>query len=168
MMQPFCWLQAISAMESQLINNISLDPEVGEEDALSPVRIVSPKEETTQNSSGNEYFESSPSKGDKGQEEQFLTEDQASVLVNSEDIHQKGSVSVGIWDKDDMIGSLQKISSYKSFLEHLDQQLNKIEGELLAVLRLSTLTLENIDTPKNSKLQQLRDILKSVRDIRLR
>ncbi|WJZ98950.1 hypothetical protein VitviT2T_017437 [Vitis vinifera] len=158
---------AISVKESQLINNVSLDLEVGGEDALSPVRIVSPKEETTENSNENEYFDFRPSEVGKGQEEQFLTDNQASVLLNSEDI-QQGNVNVGIWDKDDMIGSLQQISSYQSFLEHLDQQLSKIEGELVAVLRLSTLILENEGKPKNSKLQQTMDILESVRGIRLR
>lgn len=159
--------EAISVKESQLINNVSLDLEVGGEDALSPVRIVSPKEETTENSNENEYFDFRPSEVGKGQEEQFLTDNQASVLLNSEDI-QQGNVNVGIWDKDDMIGSLQQISSYQSFLEHLDQQLSKIEGELVAVLRLSTLILENEEKPKNSKLQQTMDILESVRGIRLR
>lgn len=159
--------EAISVKESQLINNVSLDLEVGGEDALSPVRIVSPKEETTENSNENEYFDFRPSEVGKGQEEQFLTDNQASVLLNSEDI-QQGNVHVGIWDKDDMIGSLQQISSYQSFLEHLDQQLSKIEGELVAVLRLSTLILENEEKPKNSKLQQTMDILESVRGIRLR
>ncbi|XP_002283630.1 uncharacterized protein LOC100245557 isoform X2 [Vitis vinifera] len=159
--------EAISVKESQLINNVSLDLEVGGEDALSPVRIVSPKEETTENSNENEYFDFRPSEVGKGQEEQFLTDNQASVLLNSEDI-QQGNVNVGIWDKDDMIGSLQQISSYQSFLEHLDQQLSKIEGELVAVLRLSTLILENEGKPKNSKLQQTMDILESVRGIRLR
>lgn len=159
--------EAISVKESQLINNVSLDLEVGGEDALSSVRIVSPKEETTENSNENEYFDFRPSEVGKGQEEQFLTDNQASVLLNSEDI-QQGNVNVGIWDKDDMIGSLQQISSYQSFLEHLDQQLSKIEGELVAVLRLSTLILENEEKPKNSKLQQTMDILESVRGIRLR
>lgn len=159
--------EAVSVKESQLINNVSLDLEVGGEDALSPVRIVSPKEETTENSNENEYFDFRPSEVGKGQEEQFLTENQASVLLNSEDI-QQGNVNVGIWDKDDMIGSLQQISSYQSFLEHLDQQLSKIEGELVAVLRLSTLIWENEEKPKNSKLQQTMDILESVRGIRLR
>lgn len=159
--------EAISVKESQLINNVSLDLEVGGEDALSPVRIVSPKEETTENSNENEYFDFRPSEVGKGQEEQFLTDNQASVLLISEDI-QQGNVNVGIWDKDDMIGSLQQISSYQSFLEHLDQQLSKIEGELVAVLRLSTLILENEEKPKNSKLQQTMDILESVRGIRLR
>ena len=167
MMRSLCWFQAISVKESQLINNVSLDLEVGGEDALSPVRIVSPKEETTENSNENEYFDFRPSEVGKGQEEQFLTDNQASVLLNSEDI-QQGNVNVGIWDKDDMIGSLQQISSYQSFLEHLDQQLSKIEGELVAVLRLSTLILENEGKPKNSKLQQTMDILESVRGIRLR
>lgn len=159
--------EAISVKESQIISNVSLDLEVGGEDALSPVRIVSPKEETTENSNENEYFDFRPSEVGKGQEEQFLTDNQASVLLNSEDI-QQGNVNVGIWDKDDMIGSLQQISSYQSFLEHLDQQLSKIEGELVAVLRLSTLILENEEKPKNSKLQQTMDILESVRGIRLR
>ncbi|KAL6329052.1 hypothetical protein AAG906_007342 [Vitis piasezkii] len=158
--------EAISVKESQLINNVSLDLEVGGEDALSPVRIVSPKEETTENSNENECFDFRPSEVGKGQEEQFLTDNQASVLLNSEDI-QQGNVNVGIWE-DDMIGSLQQISSYQSFLEHLDQQLSKIEGELVAVLRLSNLILENEEKPKNSKLQQTTDILESVRGIRLR
>lgn len=160
-------VQAISVKESQLINNVSLDLEVGGEDGLSPVRIVSPKEESTENSNQHEYFDSRPSEIDKRQEAQFFSNNEASVLLNSEDIQQT-TVNAGIWDKDDMIGGLQQIFSYQSFLEHLDQQLSKIEVELVAVLRLSHLILENEEKPKNLKLQQTMDILERIRGIRLR
>ena len=144
-----------------------MDLEVSGEDASSPVRIVSPKEETTENSNENEYFDSRPSEIDKGQETQCLANNQASVLLNSDDI-QQSTVNAGIWDKDDMIGSLLQISSYHSFLEHLDQQLSKIEVELVAVLRLSDLILENEEKPKHLKLKQTMDILESIHRIRLR
>ncbi|KAF8408961.1 hypothetical protein HHK36_005031 [Tetracentron sinense] len=167
MIRSHMWFQAISVKETQLIGNVALDLEVGREDASTPVRIISPKEDTADYSNEKEDFFQISMKLDEDQEQQFQTEFQENLPINHqhEDI-EEGNVTTGIWNEDDMISNLNGISSYEDFLKHLDQQLNKIEVELVTVLRLSNLVLESKEKPKNSKVQQTKEILQSVRGIR--
>ena len=47
-------------------------------------------------------------------------------------------------------------------MEHIDQELSKIEAELVTILRVSTLVLDSKETPKNLKVQQTQEILESI------
>lgn len=64
--------------------------------------------------------------------------------------------------------SLEGISSYEQFLEHLDLQLTNIEAELVNVLRFSNMVLEGGEKSQNLKLQQTKEILEAVYGIRKR
>lgn len=67
-----------------------------------------------------------------------------------------------------LASSLNELSSYEDFVEHLDQQLNNIEAELKTFLRFSNMILEGEGTSIYLKLQQATEILEGVSRIRRR
>ncbi|XP_030932196.1 uncharacterized protein LOC115957977 [Quercus lobata] len=148
--------KAISLKESQLVGNVALDLEVSNENAPSPVWIITPKQENKEDL--NENIEVEPHVLD--------LDGQQAVGKEPEDI--QASLSVGIWNDNDLIHGLSGISSYDEFLEHIDQELSKIEAELVTILRVSTLVLDSKETPKNSKVQQTQELLESICGIRKR
>lgn len=163
------WFQAVSLKERQLIGNVALDLEVAGEDASSPVRIVSPTTEATEDLVVTNEFGSDDQKFNDDQELQSKTDNQAILPVDPQqegllEGFSPGVISVG----DEISGSLRGISSFGGFLEHLDEQLNKIEAELDTVLRVSTLVLASEDKTKNFKVQQALELLESIRGIRQR
>lgn len=161
------WFQAISLKESQLVGNVGLDLEVGNENAPSPVRIITPKQE---NKDLNENIEVEPHvlELDGQQDLQLCSEIEESLLVGKEPEDIQASLSVGIWNDNDLISGLNGMSSYDEFLEHIDQELSKIEAELVTILRVSTFVLDSKETPKNSKVQQTQELLESICGIRKR
>ena len=60
------------------------------------------------------------------------------------------------------------IDPFGGFLEHMDEQLNGIESELVTVLRVSALLLGGEEKTKNFKVQQTTELLESIRVIRQR
>uniref|UniRef100_A0A7N2MCZ5 Uncharacterized protein n=1 Tax=Quercus lobata TaxID=97700 RepID=A0A7N2MCZ5_QUELO len=98
----------------------------------------------------------------------FLKNPEESLPVGKEPEDIQASLSVGIWNDNDLIHGLSGISSYDEFLEHIDQELSKIEAELVTILRVSTLVLDSKETPKNSKVQQTQELLESICGIRKR
>lgn len=147
--------EVISVKEMELIGNVASDFEFAREYSSSPVRIVSPKEETMIPRSNDEEL-------------QVLAEDEAKVSNNNELDDFERFLNMGIWNEDELASSLKGIFSYEDFLKHLDQQLNKIEEELGIVLRLSTLVLESEEKKKNAKLLQTTEIFESICAIRER
>ncbi|KAL5859010.1 hypothetical protein ACOSQ4_000306 [Xanthoceras sorbifolium] len=160
--------EAISVKETQLIGNVALDLEVEREDTSRLVRIVSPKQKVKEGA--NEDKDSNPNAlklGDTSDQiMQFSTESQVSPLIDKdmEDCQESIGVEIGI--EENTISSLRGISSFYGFLEHLDQQLNNIEAELVSILNVSTLILNDKETPKYLKVQQVIELLESVRDMR--
>lgn len=154
--------QAISVKETQLIQNIASDVDIGSKDASSTVRIVSPKDEDTRNQNEDDDLELKAMKYGADQLLQVDTEGQADQQfldsVDNQDFRNEA----------DIIYSLKGISSYEDFIEHLDQQLNKIETELVMVLGVSTMLLEKNEKPQNSKVQQTEELLEGIRTIRER
>ncbi|KAM3699001.1 hypothetical protein ACJW31_06G229000 [Castanea mollissima] len=122
--------KAISLKESQLVGNVALDFEVGNENAPSPVRIITPKQE------------------------------------NKEDLNENVEVEPHVLELDGQ-QDLQLCSEIEESLP-VDQELSKIEAELVTVLRVSTLVLDSKETPKNSKVQQTQELLESICGIRKR
>ncbi|KAL6975995.1 hypothetical protein U1Q18_024789 [Sarracenia purpurea var. burkii] len=154
--------------ETQLIDNVASDLDIGREDASCTVRIVSPKDEETRNLNEDEDIDSNTIKISEDQVLQVSTEGREDQSIgNSVDILM-GSLIGNIQDEADVINSLKRISSYEVFIEHLDCQLSKIEAELVMVLKLSTLVLEDNEKHKNSKVQQTLELLEGVRLIRER
>ncbi|KAK0590709.1 hypothetical protein LWI29_030696 [Acer saccharum] len=158
--------EAISVKETQLIGNVALDLEVDREHPL--VRIVSPKQKVEEGA--NEDKDSEPNAlklGDTGnQVMQFFTDSRAIPLIDKDVNDCQGSLGVEIGVEENTISSLRGISSFYSFLEHLDQQLNNIEAELVTILNVSTLILNDKEKPKNLKVQQAIELLESIRGIR--
>ncbi|CAK9178819.1 unnamed protein product, partial [Ilex paraguariensis] len=159
-------MYAISVKETQLIGNVALGLEVGREDVSIPIRIVSPREPVTGNSDENKDIDPNTLKLSGDQEFQVNAQSQADPPAANEPDNLKELSVEGIWNEPGTPHSLNGISSYEEFLEHLDQQLNKMEAELATVLRFSTLVLEGDEKPKNSKLQQTVEILGGIRGIR--
>jgi hypothetical protein len=163
------WFQAISLKENQLVGNVSLDLEVGREDAPSPVRVISPKQENTEDLNENKEFEPNMLELDGREDLQSYSESQESLPVDKEpEDLVEASLSVGIQNEDDIISSLNGISSYEDFLERLDQDLSNIEAELLTILKVSTLILDSNETGKNSRVQETLELLEGIRGIRKR
>ncbi|PON73077.1 forkhead-associated domain protein [Trema orientale] len=160
--------QAISMKERQLIGNVALDLEVIHEDASSPVRIVSPTAEGSEDMVATEESESNDQKFNDNQELQSSTDTEASLPVDQEQGDLQGSLPGVMSVGDETSSSLRGLTSFGDFLQHLDEQLNKIEEELLTVLRVSTLVLDNEEKTNNFKVQQAQDLLESIRGIRQR
>ncbi|XP_062152825.1 uncharacterized protein LOC133861124 isoform X3 [Alnus glutinosa] len=160
--------EAVSLNESQLVGNVSLDLEVGREDAPSPVRIISPKQENTEDLNENKEFEPNMLELDGTEDLQLHSEGQENLPVDKEAEDLEASPSVGIQNEDDSVSSLNGISSYEDFLEHLDKDLSNIEAELLTILRVSTLILDSNETGKNSRVQETLELLEGIHGIRKR
>ncbi|XP_049402598.1 uncharacterized protein LOC125866302 [Solanum stenotomum] len=158
--------EAISMREKQLIGNVALDLEIAIDDAPSPVRIVSPKDDNADNSDENENVDLETIKLDDSQELQAPYDGNADLKSDNELINLEASTSGNMSKEADRINSLKGVSSYEEFLEHIDQQLRDIEVELVTFLRFSSLILENKDKLENSKVQQALDVLEGVHQLR--
>ncbi|RXH67714.1 hypothetical protein DVH24_027861 [Malus domestica] len=156
--------EAISLKEGQLIGNVSLDLEVVREDAFSPVRIVSPAAEVAENLEVGKEFVSN----DLKEETPLLKDNQASLPVKPEGEDLREPLNRGAWNEDETISSLKGITSFDSFLEHLDHQLKKIEAELITILRISTLVVDSQEKSRNFKVQKTMELLDSVSGVRQR
>ncbi|OMP14099.1 hypothetical protein COLO4_00303 [Corchorus olitorius] len=159
--------EAITVKETQLIGNVASDSELGGEDDSSPVHIISPKEQAAQDENQNKDF--SHDALTLGEDENLLlhTNNLAEEPANEELEEHETCPSFSVFNEDTIHSSLTGISTYEDFLEHLDQQLNKIEQELVTVMNVSTLLLED-EKPKNLKVQQTKELLDSILDIRQR
>lgn len=159
--------EAISVKERQLIGNVALDLDV-REDAFSPVRIVSPTSEDTEDLGEGGEFVPKGLKLSDDQQNLLLAENQASVPVERDGDDLREPLSRGFWIKDDLSSSLQGINSFENFLEHLDNQLYKIEAELVTILRISTLVVDSHEKANNFKVQQIMELIESIGSIRQR
>ncbi|XP_062105747.1 uncharacterized protein LOC133817289 [Humulus lupulus] len=159
--------EAISIKERQLIGNVALDLEVVQEDS-SPVRIVSPTTEAAEDSVGSKESESDEKSFSDNQELLSGMDSQASLPAVQDEgdlkVSLPGVISVG----NEISSHLKGITSFGRFLEHLDEQLNKIEEEIATVVRFSTLILNNEEKTKNFKVQQAQNLLESIHEIRQR
>ncbi|XP_009377379.3 uncharacterized protein LOC103965990 [Pyrus x bretschneideri] len=156
--------EAISLKEGQLIGNVSLDLEVVREDAFSPVRIVSPTAEVAENLEVGKEFVSN----DLKEETPLLKDSQASLPVEPEGEDLREPLNRGAWNEDETLSSLKGLTSFNSFLEHLDHQLKKIEAELITILRISTLVVDGQEKSRNFKVQKTMELLDSVSGVRQR
>ncbi|KAL7087212.1 hypothetical protein ACP275_13G053700 [Erythranthe tilingii] len=135
--------EAISMKESLLIENMGLDVEVSETEPTSPIRIVSPSQETPNNTDAD--LESI-----KDQQLHIIPENQVDPLAKNEFSGEK------------------RLTSYEDFMGDIDQQLKRIEDELEMFLRFSSLLLENKEKPEYAKVQHVTEILAGVSHIRER
>ncbi|XP_009783932.1 uncharacterized protein LOC107813659 isoform X2 [Nicotiana tabacum] len=158
--------EAISMREKQLIGNVAFDLDIAIDDAPSPVRIVSPKDENPDNSDENEDFDQETIKLDDSQELQAPNDNNAERITDYELKNLEVSTSGNMSKEADKIDSLKGVSSYEEFLEHIDQQLRDIEVELITFLRFSSLILESKEKLENSKVQQALDVLEGVHQLR--
>lgn len=78
------YFQAISMREKQLIGNVAFDLDIAIDDAPSPVRIVSPKDENPDNSDENEDFDQETIKLDDSQELQAPNDNNAERITDYE------------------------------------------------------------------------------------
>ncbi|XP_021894789.1 uncharacterized protein LOC110812336 [Carica papaya] len=155
--------EAISLKETQLIGTIALDLEVNGEDDSVPVRIISPKHEFPEDNETKNVCKLNDNK------KLYLTANsQADLYINEGLENVQRSLNMALSDEDNIHSSSGGVSSYKKFLEHLDQQLEKIETELDTILNVSTLVLNHDERPKNLKVQQTVELLESIRDVRQR
>ncbi|KAK4364022.1 hypothetical protein RND71_015380 [Anisodus tanguticus] len=158
--------EAISMREKQLIGNVALDLEIAIDDDPSPVRIVSPKDETPDNSDEIEDFDHETRKLDDSQELQAPSNGNPDLITDYELKNLEASTSGNMSREADRINSLKGVSSYEEFLEHIDQQLRDIEGELVTFLRFSSFILESKEKLENSKVRQALDVLEGVHQLR--
>ncbi|XP_047308114.1 uncharacterized protein LOC124911654 [Impatiens glandulifera] len=149
--------EAISVMESQLIERISSDLEVEQDVASGPVRIVSPKEEEDPGDLSEKNIDS----------ETIIPIEDKHLEVNSRSQPDSASIE-NMRSKYDLLPSLKDISSYEDFLAVVNQQLETIEEELVTVLSLSTLLFDEMEKAKSTKAKLLFEVLEDVRRIRAR
>ncbi|KAM3287129.1 hypothetical protein P3S67_020559 [Capsicum chacoense] len=158
--------EAITMREKQLIGNVALDLEIATDDAPSPVRIVSPKDDNPDNSDENEDFDPETINLDDSQELQAPNDSNADLKTDNELKDLEASTSGNVSKEADRINNLKEVSSFEEFLERIDQQLRDIEVELVTFLRFSSLILESKEKLENSKVQQALDVLEGVHQLR--
>lgn len=159
--------QAISVKESQLIGNVASDLDVDREDPTRLVRIISPKQKVNDTNEDKDFDPNALKLGDSdSQVLQFSADSQVNSLIDRERDDFQGSVVMDNDAENNVSSSLRGISSYYSFLEHLDEQLSNIETELVTILNVSTLILNSKEKPENLKVQQTIELLEGVRGIR--
>lgn len=159
--------QAISVKESQLIGNVASDLDVDREDPTRLVRIISPKQKVNDTNEDKDFDPNALKLGDSdSQVLQFSADSQANSLIDRERDDFQGSVVMDNDAENNVSSSLRGISSYYSFLEHLDEQFSNIETELVTILNVSTLILNSKEKPENLKVQQTIELLEGVRGIR--
>ncbi|KAL2492461.1 hypothetical protein Adt_28089 [Abeliophyllum distichum] len=142
--------EAISIKEDQLIGNVGLDLEVGEEEAPIPIRIVSSKEENLSMSNANQDLESDPPKFVQDQELLVVSASQREPYAEKDWNNHEGSINRIVQSEVDDELNVKEISSYEDFMCHLDQLLNKMQVELQTFFRLAALILESEEKPENS------------------
>ncbi|KAI3744154.1 hypothetical protein L1987_57230 [Smallanthus sonchifolius] len=157
-------IEAISLRERQLVRAVSLDLEIEKEDAESPVRVISPSSENLgiNENSENDFLNTNDDQKPEETTYELPTEHETNNL------EERLQVPHGIDNNDDLISSLTGLTSFVDFLDHVDEHLNKVEAEVITVVKFSNLILESEEKPTNQKVQQLVEILDAVRHIRRR
>lgn len=159
--------EVISLKESQLVGNVTMNMEDTTEDASSPVRIVAPKEEVLKDSPKDDS-DLNMMKFSDIQDMQISSESQENPPDDTETENLLRSLKTATGNENNIPNSLSEISSYKDFMEHIDQKLHEIETELVAFLNVSVLVLDSEERPKNSRWQQTMELLESIHGIRQR
>ncbi|XP_028751872.1 uncharacterized protein LOC114711616 [Neltuma alba] len=159
--------EAISLKESQLIGHVSLNIEGKTEDSSSPVRIISPKEECGKDITDND-LDFNVMKSVDIQDVQISAESQGDSLSDKETGDLQQSINSACLDEDKKASVLTEIASYEALMGHIDQKLSEIEVELITTLKASNLLLDGDEKPKNSRWQQMVELLESIHGIRQR
>ncbi|XVF58514.1 hypothetical protein PTKIN_Ptkin07bG0072100 [Pterospermum kingtungense] len=157
--------EAITVKETQLIGNIVSNSEISGEDDSSPIRIISPKERAEKDK--NKDFGSNALTLTEDQKMPLHTDDLVEQPANEELEEDQAIPSFRTFNKENTKTSLASISTFEDCLEHLDQQLKKIEQELVIILNVSTLFVDD-EKPKNVKVRQTTELLESIQDVRQR
>lgn len=160
--------EAISIKESQLIGNVAADLEVGSNNMSNPVHIVSPKQDILEVVHKKESFD--PDISEKGEridlDASLRPVGNLAFDNNADHIEEPISASANI--ENHVVDRSNRISSFNDFLEGIDEQLKKIEEELMTISRVSSIILDIKENRKNIRMQQLIELIESVRDIRER
>ncbi|KAL8227731.1 hypothetical protein R6Q57_015315 [Mikania cordata] len=157
-------IEAISLGERQLVETVSLDLEIEKEDTESPIRLMSPSSE---NLEIDENFEKDFLNTNDDQEPQERT-NELSTEHETKNLEEFLQVHHDIDNNDDLISSLNGLTSYVDFLDRVDEHLKKVESEVVTVVKFSNLILESEEKPTNLKVQRLKEILDAVQHIRRR
>lgn len=160
--------EAISIKESQLIGNVAADLEVGSNNMSNPVHIVSPKQDILEVVHKKESFD--PDISEKGEridlDASLRPVGNLAFDNNADHIEEPISASANI--ENHVVDRSNRISSFNDFLEGIDEQLKKIEEELMTISKVSSIILDIKENRKNIRMQQLIELIESVRDIRER
>ncbi|KAK4398207.1 hypothetical protein Sango_1296200 [Sesamum angolense] len=159
--------KAISVKESLLISNMALDLEVSEIKAPTPVRIVSLTEVSQNDTDDSQHLYMNNLEFPEDQELQVASDSLGDIHAENELKSHEESFSKQKSGADS-VQSSREISTFEEFMDHLDQQLNKIEEELETFLRFSNLLLGSKEKPEYSKVQHAIEILEGVRHTRER
>lgn len=158
--------EAISTKEAQLVRDVASDLKFDGDDAGGPVRIVSPTQENKKTLDDDNSFTFNQS--DVSEDKEVLPDiDNEGNLLSYSKAEETIPESISNGNEATMFSSPRGSSSYIKFLEDLDQQLKKIENDLVNFLELPALTLEKEEVTNNSKVQQL-EILENIRGARVR
>ncbi|KAD4982897.1 hypothetical protein E3N88_19568 [Mikania micrantha] len=109
-------IEAISLRERQLVETVSLDLEIEKEDAESPIRLMSPSSE---NLEMDENFEKDFLNTNDDHEPQERTTYEMSTEHETNNLEEFLPVHHGIDNNDDLISSLNGLTSYVDFLDRV-------------------------------------------------
>lgn len=133
-----------------------------------PVHIVSPKQDILEVVHKKESSDPGVSEnGERTDLDASLSPEGNLAFDNNAD-HIEEHVSVSRNIENHVVNRLNGISSFDDFLEGLDEQLKKIEEDLTTISMVSTLILDVKENRQNMRMQQIIELIESVRDIRER
>lgn len=135
------------------------------EDGSSPIRIASSEQEAKEESEETDFQSKDVNLHEYQDLQPSAAEDHASIANDRE---QEAPPCSDLGSEDEIVNSMKGASSYEDFMENLDKQLNIIEDELDAVLRVSTVLLDGEDKQKNLRVQQIVELQDSIQLIRKR
>ncbi|KAL4573665.1 hypothetical protein LXL04_020479 [Taraxacum kok-saghyz] len=119
-------IEAISIREQQLVvGTVSQDLETEREDDTATVRVMSPSSESSNGISESDLINCN-------NDDQELKDKTAKLEANN---------------------LKEYLTSFEDFLDLIDQQLNKIETELMTAVKFSSLVLESKKSSENVKVQ---------------
>ncbi|XP_056693645.1 uncharacterized protein [Spinacia oleracea] len=155
--------EAISIKEAQLVRDVASDLDIDGDDAGGPVRIVSPTQDDLKilDDDNDATF----NRSDVSENQEVMPDiDSEGIMLSYSEAEETVPESINCGTETNMSSSFRGPSSYIDFLEDLDQQLNKIENDLVTSLELPALVLENEEKPKVKQME----ILEHIRVARVR
>lgn len=133
-----------------------------------PVHIVSPKRDILEVVHKKESLDPDDSENGERTDLGASLSPEGNIAFDSNADHFEETISGSRNIENHVVDRLNRFTSFDDFLEGLDEQLKKIEEELATISKVSTFILDIKEDRQNIRMQQIIELVESVRVIRER